>query len=357
MSVGEFRHTGLPAHVAFGRGTLSHLAEEAARLMIRRALVISTPGQRGLAERAAAVLGDGKARVFAGAVMHTPVAVTEDALAHVRGDRINGLVAIGGGSAIGLSKALALRTGLPQIAIPTTYAGSEATPVLGETKGGEKITQRSIGVLPRVILYDVDLSLKLPRAVSMTSGLNAMAHAAEALYAPDGNPLVSLMAEDALAAMIEALPRIHARPDDIDGRSSALYGAWLSGSCLGMVSMALHHKICHTLGGAFGLPHAETHAVMLPHALAYNLAAAPDARRRLARLLRHDEPAVALARFARGLGAPHALRGIGMPEDGLDHAADLALRDPYANPRPVERDAIRAMLNRAWTGELPTSEV
>lgn len=357
MSVREFRHTELLAHVVFGRGTLSHLPEEAARLMIRRALVISTPGQCGLAERAADVLGDGKAQVFAGAVMHTPVAVTEDALARVRDGRINGLVAIGGGSAIGLSKALALRTALPQIAIPTTYAGSEATPMLGETKGGEKITQRSIGVLPRVILYDVDLTLKLPRAVSMTSGLNAMAHAAEALYAPDGNPLVGLMAEGALAAMIEALPRIYARPDDIDSRSSALYGAWLSGRCLGMVSMALHHKICHALGGTFGLPHAETHAVMLPHALAYNLVAAPDARRRLARLLQHDEPAAALACLARDLGAPYALRDIGMPEDGLDHAADLALRNPYANPRPIEWGAIRAMLTRAWAGELPPSEV
>ena len=355
MSIAAFRHTALPGRVVFGRGTLTHLSEEAARLGIERALVITTPEQRRLAEAAVERLGGAAASVFAGAAMHTPVEVTERALASVAMNRVDGLIALGGGSAIGLGKALALRTDLPQIVVPTTYAGSEATPILGETADGKKTTQRSPKILPETILYDVDLTFPLPLAVSMNSGMNAMAHAAEALYAEDGNRLVSRIAEEALETMIEALPRIHARLDDVDGRTAALYGAWLSGSCLGAVSMGLHHKLCHTLGGTFGLPHAETHAVMLPHVLAYNLGAARDAQRRLARLLGDEDPAAALERFAIALDVPRALRQIGMPEDGLDRAADLAIRDPYANPRPIERAAIRAMLGRAWAGEPPNA--
>jgi alcohol dehydrogenase class IV len=285
--------------------------------------------------------------------MHTPAEVTDLALAEVRKIEADGLVAIGGGSAIGLAKALALRTDLPQIVVPTTYAGSEATPILGETKEGLKTTQRSLKVLPEMILYDVELTLSLPVALSVSSGLNAIAHAAEALYAQDRNPLIQVMAEEGARALATALPRIHARPDDRAARSEALYGAWLCGTCLGAVGMALHHKICHTLGGAFSLPHAKTHAVMLPHILAYNLPSAEDAGQRLSRALSGQDPALALYRLARSLGAPTALRDLGMRQDALDQAADLAVQNPYANPRPIERAEIRAMLARAWSGDPP----
>jgi alcohol dehydrogenase class IV len=266
------------------------------------------------------------------------------------------LIAIGGGSAIGLSKALALRTDLPQIVIPTTYAGSEATPVLGETREGVKHTLRSAKVLPETILYDIELTVGLPVRVSMASGLNAMAHAAEALYSADCNPLTSLMAEAGVAALVDALPRIQSRPDDLDARAAALRGAWLCGCCLGAVGMALHHKLCHTLGGTFGLPHAETHAIVLPHALAYNLPFTPDAHRSLARVLRHEDPATALDQFTRRLNLPRALSELGMPEAAIDQAADLAVRNPYPNPRPLERDALRGLLARAWAGDPPPTE-
>jgi maleylacetate reductase len=255
-----------------------------------------------------------------------------------------------------LSKALALRTDLPQVVIPTTYAGSEATPILGETQEGVKYTQRSVQVLPETILYDAELTVGLPVRVSMASGLNAMAHAAEALYSADGNPLTHLMAEASLAAFIDALPRIQSRPGDLDARSAALCGAWLSGCCLGAVGMALHHKLCHTLGGAFGLPHAETHAILLPHALAYNLPFAPDAHRSLARALRREDPAIALEQFTRRLSLPRALSELGMPEAAIEHAADLAVRNPYPNPRPLEREALRGLLARAWAGDPPLTE-
>ena len=186
-------------------------------------------------------------------------------------------MALGGGSTIGLAKAIALRTDLPQIAIPTTYAGSEMTPILGETKDGRKTTQKSPKVLPEVVIYDVDLTMTLPQGLSGTSGINAIAHAVEALYAEDSNPIISVLAEQSIAALGRSLPKIAADPGDREARSDAQYGAFLAGACLGSVGMALHHKLCHTLGGMFDLPHSETHTIVLPHALAYNAPAVPKA--------------------------------------------------------------------------------
>ncbi|MGD0103834.1 MAG: maleylacetate reductase [Rhodopila sp.] len=354
MTALDFTYEPLPTRVVFAPGGLARLEAEAARLDLQRVLVISTPEQGRDAERAAAALAMRLAGIFTRAAMHTPVKVTDQAMELLREKQVDGLAAIGGGSAIGLSKALALRTDLPQIVIPTTYAGSEATPILGETEDGLKTTQRSSRVSPEVILYDAELTLSLPVGLSVNSGLNAVAHAAEALYAQEFNPLINTMAQEAVRAMVASLPRIHANPDDLEARGEALYGAWLCGTCLAASEMGLHHKICHTLGGAFGLPHAETHAVMLPHVLAYNLPFAPEARRRLARALNCQDPALELNRLARGLGAPRALRDLGMAQGDLDQAADLAVRNAYANPRSIERSGVLAMLTRAWSGDLPS---
>jgi maleylacetate reductase len=351
----DFHYEALPARVVFGAGAFARLPEEAARLRLRRALIISSAGQRKLAERVTELLGSIAAGAFSNAAMHTPCEVTEAAMAHVADFGVDGFVAIGGGSAIGLSKALALRTDLPQIVVPTTYAGSEATPILGETIGNEKRTQRSEKVLPETILYDVNLTVQLPVSVSMASGLNAMAHAIEALYAPDRNPLTNSMAEAALKALIDALPVIHDRADDIEARSTALWGAWLSGCCLGVTTMGLHHKLCHTLGGTFGLPHAETHAVLLPHALDYNLPFAADAERTLIRLCIDPDPARALAELSRRLGLPKNLSALGMPESAIDSVADMTVSKPYPNPRPLERGVIRDLLARAWREGFPVA--
>src|SRR5207237_5575433 len=221
----------------------------------------------------------------AGAVMHTPVEVTEAAMARVDELQADCIVAIGGGSTVGLGKAIALRSDLPQIAIPTTYAGSEMTDILGETRAGVKTTVRSSNVLPETVIYDVDLTLSLPAKLSAMSGMNAIAHAVEALYAEDGNPIVDLMAEEGLRALAHSLPVIMSSPRDREARMLAQYGAWLCGTCLGAVAMALHHKLCHVLGGSFKLPHAETHAVLLPYTAAYNAGAAPQAMSKVARAL------------------------------------------------------------------------
>jgi len=230
------------------------------------------------------------------------------------------------------------------------------TPIYGLTEGRLKRTGRDARVLPRTVLYDPSLTLSLPPGISAASGVNAMAHAVEALYAEDANPVISLMAEESIRALGDALPAIVRIPDDREMRSRALYGAWLAGTCLGAVGMALHHKLCHTLGGTFNLPHAQTHAAMLPHTAHYNHAAAPDALRRVARALGGTDAADAgplLFRLNRQLGLSAALADIGMPEAGLDEAADLACRNPYANPQPIERAPIRELLQRAWQGHAP----
>jgi alcohol dehydrogenase class IV len=353
MYVTPFVYTAQPARVVFGAGSLSQLAGEIDALGAKRALVLSTPEQRSAAEQVAGLLGARAAGVFDRAVMHVPIETARQAREVARQLGADCAVAIGGGSTTGLGKAIALDSGLPILAIPTTYAGSEMTPIYGITEGGLKKTGRDLRVLPRTVLYDPELTLSLPVALSVTSGINAIAHAAEGLYAVDRNPIMDLMAEEGIAALGRALPRIVKHGTDLEARGDALYGAWLCGTVLGHVGMALHHKLCHTLGGSFNLPHAETHTIVLPHALAYNAKDAPQAMARIARALGGASAAQAVYDLARDNGAPVALRELGLKADDLEPACAIALQNQYPNPRPLERAAIRQLLQDAWDGTRP----
>jgi maleylacetate reductase len=299
------------------------------------------------------MLGTRSAGVFDGAVMHVPIEVAAAARDKSRRVQADCCVAIGGGSTTGLAKAVALTSRLPILAIPTTYAGSEMTPIWGLTEGGIKKTGRDLCVLPKTVIYDPVLTTSLPVALSVTSGINAIAHCVEALYSRDANPIISLIAEEGIRALVGGLREIVMQPENLDARAGALYGAWLGGVSLGAVGMALHHKLCHTLGGTFNLPHAETHTVVLPHAVAYNAAAAPEQIERVARALGARSAAEGLYDLAASLGAPVSLESLGMRREQLDHAADLAVQNPYYNPRPVTRDGIRKLLENAFEGRRP----
>jgi alcohol dehydrogenase class IV len=351
----QFVYNAHPGRVVFGPGSLDHLAREIDALGARRALVLSTPEQRAQAEDVAHRLGGRCAGVFAEAVMHVPIETARAARAEAARLGADCAVAVGGGSTTGLGKAIALESSLPILAIPTTYAGSEMTAIYGITEGGLKKTGRDARVLPRTVIYDPELTLGLPAGMSAVSGINAIAHAVEALYAVDANPVISLIAEEGIRALARGLPAVCANPGDIDARSNALYGAWLCGIALNGTAMALHHKLCHTLGGSFNLPHAETHTVMLPHAVAYNAEAAPEAMARIARALGADEAAAGLYALEQRLGTPLSLAAIGMPADGLDRAADIAVSAPYPNPRALDRAAIRALLDNAFHGRAPSA--
>jgi maleylacetate reductase len=352
-SVSNFVFESSIPRVVFGAGSLRYLEREIERLGAKRALILCTPEQRASAEAVQAMIGERCTGIFDRAVMHVPIETAREARDIARELQADCAIAIGGGSTTGLGKAIALESALPILAIPTTYAGSEMTPIYGITEDGIKKTGRDARVLPKTVIYDPELTLSLPVKLSVTSGINAIAHAAEGLYAQDTNPIMSLLAAEGIRALAQGLPKIAANPSDIGARSDALYGAWLCGTVLGSVGMSLHHKLCHTLGGSFNLPHAETHTVVLPHALAYNAEAAPEAMACIARALGTKNGPLGMYELARRLGAPVALKDIGMCEQDLDRCAEIASQNAYWNPRPVEKAAIRALLGDAWRGRPP----
>jgi alcohol dehydrogenase class IV len=352
-----FTYTQNPSRVIFGSGTLSQLPSELSRQSLVSPLLLTTPEQVSQGDKVSALLLSSSitaAGTFSEATMHTPSEVTDRALLYLQSTGADSLISIGGGSTIGLGKALSIRTGLPHICIPTTYAGSEMTPILGETSGGVKKTRTDPKILPGTVVYDVDLTLSLPVGMSSTSGVNAIAHAVEALYATNANPVISLLALEGIRALAVALPQIVEDAKNAEARQLALYGAWLCGTCLGAVGMSLHHKLCHTLGGSFNLPHAQTHTIVLPHALAYNfLGLKEDVQRRLGDAFpeSNGDPVRGLNVLLGKLDVERALKAYGMKEEDIDKAADLAVANPYANPRKVVREEIREVIRRAWAGE------
>lgn len=348
----SFIYESLPYRVIFGADHRVQVVDELTRLAHTRALVLSTPGQQQKAADLHEHLGHMSVGTFTGATMHTPLHVTEQALAVVAQLDADCVVSLGGGSTVGLGKAIAARTGLDQIVLPTTYAGSEVTPILGETVDNEKTTRRSLDVLPESVICDVDLTLTLPVPLSVTSGFNSMAHAVEAMWAKDRNPIITLMAREAITSFIDSLPEIAAKPTAREARAAAQYASWLAGTCLASVGMALHHKLCHVLGGTYDLPHAETHTVVLPYVVAYNAASAPHVVAELERAL-GGPPAPALKKFQRRLGAPGSLAELGLPEEGIAAVVDRCMRSPYWNPRPVDERSLATLVCDAWAGAVP----
>ncbi|MCX7301360.1 MAG: maleylacetate reductase [Rhodobacterales bacterium] len=349
-----FTFAGIPTRVIFGSGSIARTGAEVERLGRKGALVLSTPHQQAEAAALAQSLGPLARGVFARAVMHTPTDVTATAMAAFAASGADCVVSLGGGSTTGLGKAIATRTGADQIVIPTTYAGSEMTDILGETDAGRKTTRRDPSIRPKTVIYDVDLTLSLPPALTVTSALNAIAHGVEALYAPDANPILSLMSVEAMRAFKGGLPRVMANPMDRDARGDVLYGAWLCSTALGYVTMSLHHKLAHVLGGSFGMPHAETHAILLPHTAGFNAVAVPDALAPVAAIF-GGSVGGGLWDFAKSCGAPLRLADLGLTPADLDRAAAIAVENPYANPRPFGQADIRALLQAAYEGARPTN--
>ncbi|MGP5930603.1 maleylacetate reductase [Corynebacterium glyciniphilum] len=353
----NFIYEALPMRVRFGADALDALPEELDQIGLQKVVVLCSPEQESTGQQVADALGNRSVGVLASAIMHVPAEVAQQASDEAARLGADGCVTVGGGSAIGLGKAIALKHGLPIVAIPTTYAGSEMTPVWGMTTDGRKETGRDPIVLPRSVVYDPQFSKTLPVSMSVTSGINAISHAVEALYAPDASPIISLMAEEGVRALTAALPAIVEDPDDIEARSTALYGSWLCGACLGNTTMSLHHKLCHALGGTLNLPHAQTHTVVLPHALAFNQPATPEAVDALSRALGGaDDPARRLWDLAGELSAPRSLEELGMKEEDVDRIADEVTSRPYGNPRDVSYEDARGLLYRAWKGEAPSSD-
>jgi maleylacetate reductase len=342
-----FTHDVPPQRVVFAAGALSGVADEAKRLNFSRALIVATPGSGvRLGQRVVDLLGTRAAGLHAQAVAHVPKAVAATGLEAARAASADGLVAVGGGAAIGLAKMIARDSGLAMLAVPTTYSGSEATPIFGLTDGERKITGRDAKVLPRTILYDPDLTLELPAAVSAASGLNAIAHCVEAFWADGRTPVTSALASEAMRRFAKNLPAAVADGADAPARAECLIGAWLAGTVLA-AGTGLHHKLAHVLGG-LGLPHAETHAIILPHVMRFNLAAAPEAEARLGEALGSGDPADAIAAMLQKFPIPQRLREVGFDRAKTDFVAAEIAAAKIASPRPASADDVRALLTAAY---------
>ena len=338
-------------HVIFGSGTLQLITSEIDRRRYSKVMIVATPGRATLTERAEALLGNRVAAVFDRAQVHVPEAVAASARRMAGDCQADVLVALGGGSAIGVAKTVALADDIPIVAVPTTYGGSEMTPIWGMTTDGVKQTGRDDRVMPRIVIYDPDLTLSLPSRVTACSGLNAMAHCMEALYASDASPRTTTAALDGLRLLATSLLRLAAAPTDREQRADAMRGAMLAGFALGKVQMALHHKLCHALGGAFDLPHAETHAVLLPYTMAYNRDAAPDAMRSAAQVLGVEDTPTELLSIAEAIDAPKSLSEIGMRGMDLEKAVSAAMMKQYPNPAALTADKVRILLEAALVGD------
>ena len=351
-----FEYTANPGRVVFGSGALQKLPDEIRRLKLKSPLLLSTPQQVSQASELATILtsaGITPAGTYTKATMHTPTNITTEAIDFLKSHSADCIVSIGGGSTTGLGKALSIRITLPHICIPTTYAGSEMTPILGETDSGKKTTRTDPLILPCTVIYDVSLTMTLPTSLSATSGVNAIAHAVEALYSIKRNPIISLLALEGIRSLATSLPTIIKSPQDQTARSLAQYGAYLCGVCLGSSSMSLHHKLCHTLGGSFNLPHAETHTIVLPHALAYNAPNVPEVMERLAEVLPESrgDAIHGLNVLLEKLKVKRALREYGMQEGDVGRAAELACQTQYPNPRELDEGKLREVIRRCWAGE------
>jgi maleylacetate reductase len=343
----SFTHDVPPQRVVFGAGALARVGEEAERLGLSKALVVVTPGSGArLGQKVVETFGARAVGLHARAVIHVPKAVAEAGLAAARGAKADGLVAAGGGSAIGLAKAIARESGLPIIAIPTTYSGSEATSIFGITDGTRKVTGRDAKVMPRTIVYDPELTVGLPAAVSAASGMNAIAHCVESFWADGRTPVTLALASEAMRRFGKNLPAVVTDGADRDARAECLVAAWLSGTVLS-VSNGLQHKLAHVLGG-LGLPHAEAHAIILPHVTRFNLAAAPEAKARLAGALGSGDPAAAIADMLKQFPIPQRLRDIGFDAGKTDFVAGEIAAQAIKSPRPVSTADIRELLRAAY---------
>lgn len=351
--VASFTYDAIPGRVVFGVGARHLLVDEAARLGSQRILLVASSYEDALAIAVGEILGDLVVGRFSDVVQHVPVAKAAAAVAVLDGVGADTVLTIGGGSATGFGKAIALQRDVRQIALPTTYAGSEMTTIYGLTDGDHKQTGKSDRVKPDVVVYDPELTLTLPPSIAGPSGMNAMAHCVEALYGPGANPVISAIALEGIRALNASLPTVCASPDDLDARTDALYGAYLAGVALATGGTALHHKTCHVLGGMFNLNHGDMNSVVLGHALRYTAPAIPELMTRIADALGTDDAPGALYDLSVAMGAPTSLEAIGMPADGIDEAARRVVIDAAANVQPPEFDGVLAMLTAAFRGDRP----
>ena len=353
-----FEFVGLPSRAIFGAGKIETLKDEIEALGASRALICCSPGRTETVKELTSTLGKLSAGICARALPFTPFEAAEEGRHMATETKADCLISYGGGNAVGFAKAIALELDIPIIAVATTLSGSETTALQGIIKDGKRVQNASPRMQARTLIYDPELTIEVPMEVLIPSGMNSMAHAVGAMVADNGNPVSRLCAQEGIRTMSSALRQMVKDPHDLDARNSAFYGAWLNANTLKLApgGVNVHHKLCHVLGGGFGLPHAEVHTVILPHSTAYNSKAVPQAMQGISAALGDEtgDTAGSLYDLERDIGAPTSLRDVGLAENALDEVADQVATDSYySNPCPIEREAIRELLENAWHGKRP----
>jgi maleylacetate reductase len=315
---------------------------------LHRTMLIVSIRRPKLAELGRSALGHRLIVEWSAVRQHVPRELADRAAAAARAADADSILAVGGGSTIGLGKAVAVSTGLPLVAVPSTYAGSEMTPIYGITEGQDKRTARDNAALPRIVAYNPDLFLALPPAIVGPSGLNALAHCAEALWAPLSDPITDALAVEGAHRLQRSLPQAY-NTSDPGARADVLIAACLAGIALGTVGTSLHHSLCHLLGGMCDAPHAETHAMVLPYVVGYLQPALPRVMMRLAEAMdcASDDLATQVWSLARGVGAPAGLRAVGISQESLDAVAQAAVDKPVHSPRELSLQALQNLLRAA----------
>ncbi|UDY23402.1 maleylacetate reductase [Nocardioides sp. Kera G14] len=361
----KFTHESLPQRIVFAAGeAAAGVVAEVRALGAGTAFLIASEREAELAEPVHAALNAAGVAVTRHdeVVMHVPVEVAERARAAAAAAAAEVVVSVGGGSTTGLGKAVVMDgsplAGLPLVAVPTTYAGSEATNVWGLTEGETKTTGVDPRVLPASIVYDATLLTSLPGEMTVASGLNALAHSVDAMWGPRVDPIDQALAQEGIRGLAAGLPLVADDAASIEGIEQTLYGAYLSAVAFASAGSAMHHKICHVLGGMFNLPHAQTHAAVLPHVLAFNAPNAPEAERRIAAAFGSATATEGLRSLRETLGVhvevPRALKDYEMPRDGIAKALDaIKAAIPANNPTPITDENLTALLEAAWNGDLP----
>ncbi|MDQ4069431.1 MAG: maleylacetate reductase [Actinomycetota bacterium] len=352
MTTPRFTHEGLAIRVVFGAESRYGLGAELDALGLSQVVLVASASSRAAADELVAVLEHRVTWRVDGVRQHVPAELVDQTEADASRVGADGVVTIGGGSATGLGKAVA-RSGLPLVAVPTTYAGSEMTPVWGTTRGGSKQVGRDRRVLPRTVVYDPELTFTLPPDTSAASGMNAVAHCVEALWSPGASPLSGPLAIDAARSMCEALPNVVADPANAGARGRALVAACQAGMALATAGAGLHHRLCHVLGGRYDLPHAHTHAALLPHVVAFNEPVLGPLAPRIAVAVGAGRGSTGLYDLCVRLGLPPALSELGMPGPAVDQVAAEVAAYPPPNPRPVDEAGLRSLLGAAWAGDCP----
>jgi len=351
----SFIHNSLPARVIFGNGSIQLLGDEITKLGAKSPLFCCTPGRENESKFLIESLNLVNAKLCPIAEQYIPLPMVKEGRRLAKKHRADCAVSYGGGTAVGLAKAIALEQEIPVISVVTTFSGSETTDLQAILTDGLRVGYKSEWILPKIIIYDPEAAMGVPVEILIPSGVNAIAHGVESCYSQGATPVNNLIAGEGISAMASALKRISSGEDNSNARGDGLYGAWLCGTSLGSAGVALHHKFAHVLGSTFALEHSMVHTAALPYSVAYTAPGAPEAMKHISAALGSNgtPAATALYELNKEIGAPTSLKEIGMPLEGIEKAARMIAENPYPNPVPVKYDLIFSMIEDAWHGRPP----